>query len=266
MVYGPFLLNNIFLKTALISCLFYNKNLGEDLIGIVDIIIGAIVVFKGGKLLIKATKETAESLKVHIDDLIGKRNKELESINPNFLLPKRKKWRQLVDDIDSDKEKLHKKGKSKQDFTRHTNYSELKTILHYESRKWTIGNNTGRLKYIGKNIVESLDDPFKKGIDAIYEFSNPPPKYIVSEVKFNTKNKIKWKASISRDVTKSGASQMMEEWIEFNLFDSVDNATFDDIMKKGYSRVLTSLDKGKVITQELNEVARIINKKNKFIK
>ena len=45
----------------------------------------------------------------------------------------------------------------------------------------------------------------------------PPNKYLINEAKFN-------KAKISTTVTKSGASQMQTEWIEFDLY-----KIFDDI-------------------------------------
>ena len=42
------------------------------------------------------------------------------------------------------------------------------------------------MKYIFLEKVTDLDAPIRKGIDAVYEFSSPPPKYIVAELEMHT--------------------------------------------------------------------------------
>jgi hypothetical protein len=138
--------------------------------------------------------------------------------------------------------------------------------LHYESQLWTIGKKTGRLKYISNNVIDSLNDPIHKGLDAVFEFSNPPPKYIVAEVKFNTTNNSDWKPTISRTVTQSKGSQMTTKWIEFNLEETLSFNKLTDIMGEGYDSVLISIDRGKIISQELDKTAKIIDKSIKYLK
>ena len=59
-------------------------------------------------------------------------------------------------------------------------------------------------KRISYDRVESLDDKIKQGIDGVYEYKNPPPKYIIKEAKYDT--------SQLRTLP-NGTKQMSDEWI-----------------------------------------------------
>ncbi len=58
------------------------KNLGEDLFGIVEFVLGAFAAFKVGKTVLKTAKESYDSFKKKIDDILGtKRNNFNETNN-----------------------------------------------------------------------------------------------------------------------------------------------------------------------------------------
>lgn len=76
------------------------------------------------------------------------------------------------------------------------NFAEAITDLYYESKGY---------KRVGTGRVTSIDRSTHQGIDAIYESPEPPPKFIIVEVKFN-------KSSIKN--TKNSERQMSNEWIE----------------------------------------------------
>ncbi|WP_439022307.1 T7SS effector LXG polymorphic toxin [Bacillus thuringiensis] len=75
------------------------------------------------------------------------------------------------------------------------NYGEMKMDDFFESQTYT---------RISDDRVLTLDQKIVKGIDAVYENSSPPPKYVIAEAKYNT-------AQLSN--TKDG-KQMSETWID----------------------------------------------------
>jgi hypothetical protein len=86
-------------------------------------------------------------------------------------------------------------------------------------------------------VVDSIDDTIKKGIDGIYEFSSPPPKYVITEVKYNT-------ASLSRTATKSGGAQMSERWVRHALRKgAVSPEMRREILSSGYEPLLCNVTK-----------------------
>ncbi len=177
------------------------------------------------------------------------------------IFAKRKK---LLDEIETGKTKLDvdangKKRKSG-DQTRYSNYAELKIDDYFETQTFRIGGNKGTLKRISTVAVETLDDTIRKGIDGIYEFSSPPPKYIITEVKYNT-------ATLSKAVTKSGGSQMSETWIKYDLnFGAVSPEIADDILIEGYEPLLCNVSKtGKVDVQTINQTMTTASKGTTWI-
>jgi hypothetical protein len=140
--------------------------------------------------------------------------KEAEEKLDHLLSSKNSKRNGLIDDVESGKTKLDEdalgKKRKKGDQTRASNYAEMKVDEYFETKTFRIGNNQGTLKRVSSRTVKSLDKKIGKGIDGIYEFSTPPPKYIITEVKYN-------KAVLSKDITKSNGSQMSELWIDFDL-------------------------------------------------
>ena len=108
--------------------------------------------------------------------------------------------------------------------------------------------------------VTDLDAPIRKGIDAVYEFSNHPPKYVITEVKMNTTGDINWKPPVSKTVTKSGGSQMTDDWIRFNLEETVSEEIFQDILLNGYESILIGVSKeNEMIFETLDKSAKRIN-------
>jgi len=120
-------------------------------------------------------------------------------------------------------------------------------------------------------VIDNLDEPIKKGIDAIYEnllFESPPmpppPKYIINEVKYKktttTISKGVWRNMISKKITKSGASQMMEEWIEHNLKEIIadKNLVYDIFINS--ETFLTGVSKGgkKIEVFKLTKNAKVL--------
>jgi len=115
------------------------------------------------------------------------------------------------------------------------NFGEMLAAYKLKTVIVKIGEKEGLLKRLSVDVVVALDQKIKKGIDAVYEFSSPPPKYIINEVKYGTAD-LKWNA----DKT---IKQMDERWIRKNLLDAVnDEDLFYDILKN-YKSVLTRLNK-----------------------
>ena len=107
--------------------------------------------------------------------------------------------------------------------------------------------------------VTHLDQPIIKGIDAVYEFSSPPPKCIIAEVKMNTKGFSWWKPKLNRKVTSSGGSQMQDAWIRANLEGAVMEDVYQDILINGYESVLMGVSKdNKMILESLDRTAKKI--------
>ncbi|WP_062648137.1 PAAR-like protein [Chryseobacterium kwangjuense] len=111
------------------------------------------------------------------------------------------------------------------------------------------------LKRIGDSAPNSLDDKIKKGIDGLYENSNPPPKFIIDEAKYGT-------SELSKGA-KDGA-QMSDPWIKGSkrLEKQVGPERAREIeraMKKGeVDRVLSKIDeKGKVTTYKLDKQGNV---------
>ncbi len=145
------------------------------------------------------------------------------------------------------------------DYTRHTNYSEIKAIVFMESNSFKIGTQKGKLKFISVKKETNLDAPIKKGIDTIFEFSNPPPKYVIAEVKMNTTESATWQPKVDTKITASGDSQMTTKWILNDLEYAVNKETRKDILKKGYESILIGVSKHRpMILKSLDENARII--------
>lgn len=228
-------------------------NMGEDLILTVDIIISIVSVVKG----LAGLARRAPKFVNWIDDAVRR--------NPNLAkyldeLPERK----LLNDVDSGKRNLDEfaDGRKRKygDNTAYSNYGEIKARLFFEDNTFKIGDNTGTLKYISLDKVTDLDAPIRKGIDAVYEFSTPPPKYIITEVKMNTKGYKGWKPTIDKTVTKSGGSQMTDKWIKFNLEEAVSEEVFQDILLNGYERILVGVSKeNDMILETLDKTGKTTN-------
>ncbi|WP_106496314.1 T7SS effector LXG polymorphic toxin [Lentibacillus sp. Marseille-P4043] len=77
------------------------------------------------------------------------------------------------------------------------NYGEMKMDDYFESKDYT---------RISTDRVTDLDDKIIKGIDGVYENSNPPPKYVIGEAKYGSSRLGK---------TKSG-KQMSDQWVDGN--------------------------------------------------
>ncbi|HHY0837458.1 TPA: hypothetical protein ACVW80_003435 [Bacillus thuringiensis] len=74
------------------------------------------------------------------------------------------------------------------------NYGEMKMDDFFESQTYT---------RISDDCVLTLDQKIVKGIDAVYENSSPPPKYVIAEAKYNT----------SKLGKTNDGKQMSEDWI-----------------------------------------------------
>ncbi|UPQ78114.1 hypothetical protein M0M57_10815 [Flavobacterium azooxidireducens] len=215
---------------------------------------------------VSATKKIAEGLeqllknpKATVEDWMDyfkKRKKEDSPENPPNLLDEvddivgnRKK---TLDDVESGKIKLDEDAngnkRKKGDETRSSNYAEMKVDDYFETQKFVIGKNEGTLKRVSENTVSTLDDSIKKGIDGIYEFSTPPPKYVIAEVKYNT-------ATLSKTTTKSGGAQMSEQWVKYDLnFGAVSAEIRREILVQGYEPLLCTVSKqGKVTVNTINQ-------------
>ncbi|UPQ78116.1 hypothetical protein M0M57_10825 [Flavobacterium azooxidireducens] len=207
---------------------------------------------EGLERLLKNPKATVEDWM----DYFKKRKKEDSPENPPNILDEvddivgnRKK---TLDDVESGKIKLDEDAngnkRKKGDETRSSNYAEMKVDDYFETQKFVIGKNEGTLKRVSENTVSTLDDTIKKGIDGIYEFSTPPPKYVIAEVKYNT-------ATLSKTKTKSGGAQMSEQWVKYDLnFGTVSTEIADDILIQGYQPLLCNVSKqGKVTVNTINQ-------------
>ncbi len=198
-----------------------------------------------------------------------------------FQIAKKSDLEKTLDDIESGKiklnEKIDKDGKTikrkKGDFTRYGNLGEMVSEAKWQKiKEWENGIEVN-FKPL-HTPVQTLDDKIVKGIDAIYEntlFKSPPmpppPKYIINEVKYHQSNANAisvgiWKNKLSKTITKSGASQMMEEWIEYNLKKILTKETIDDIKIYGYNTFLTGVSKNgrRVETFKLSSNTKTIKK------
>ena len=112
-------------------------------------------------------------------------------------------------------------------------------------------------------VPKSLDDKIKKGIDAIYENElfdapGPPPKYIISEVKANTKNKPIFNALNKLGKTKYGGKQMSKSWIRFNI-NKLSIDLRNDILINGYDPIVTGVNMDGTI-QSMTVIDKSLNK------
>ncbi len=156
----------------------------------------------------------------------------------------------VIDDVENGIETI---GSNK----RKGNYGEMKMDNHLESIT-EINGNPANLTRLGDDAVESLDQTIAKGIDGVYENAGtPPPKYIISEAKYNT----------SKLGNPTDGPQMSDGWVKGNdykrLVDQVGPDKARDIakaMKKGQvDKVLSRVDKaGNVTTKQLDSSGNII--------
>lgn len=112
-------------------------------------------------------------------------------------------------------------------------------------------------------VPTSLDDKIKKGIDAIYEnelFDGkpPPPKYVISEVKANTKNNPLFNAINKLNKTKYGGKQMSKSWIRYNI-NTLDMRLRNDILLNGYDPIVTGINMDGTI-QSMTVINKSLNK------
>ncbi|MBC8884064.1 hypothetical protein H9X57_14130 [Flavobacterium piscinae] len=177
--------------------------------------------------------ENTPNILDEVDDIIGNRKKTLDDVESGKI--------KLDEDANGNK---RKKG----DETRSSNYAEMKVDDYFETQKFVIGKNKGTLKRVSENTVSTLDDTIKKGIDGIYEFSTPPPKYVIAEVKYNT-------ATLSKTKTKSGGAQMSERWVRHDLRKGAVSAEIRrEILVQGYEPLLCTVSKqGKVTVNTINQ-------------
>ncbi|MBL7778069.1 MAG: hypothetical protein JNK66_07160 [Chitinophagales bacterium] len=112
------------------------------------------------------------------------------------------------------------------------NIGEIKTELHFLTKEWTFGNNTGRFVRLHKHEITDLYEAGRKGIDHVFEFTNPPPKYFVVESKYRTNF-----TGIPRlDKLVDGTIQMSWDWI-------TDPLRFESALSKAdVSRILNAAD------------------------
>ena len=113
------------------------------------------------------------------------------------------------------------------------------------------------LTRIGDKAPKGLDDTIKKGIDGIYENSNPPPQFVIDEAKYNT-------SQLSQK-PKDGP-QMSDDWIKGSnrldnqvgrvkaqeIRDALDNGEVDKVV----SRIDTN---GNVTTNRVNSDGTVGN-------
>lgn len=164
------------------------------------------------------------------------------------------KQRKIVTDVESGKIPLegyegHKKG----NHTRKGNYGEMKTDLHME-KVTEINGKEVTLTPLHKRTTD-IDTKTRKGIDNIYECSNPPPKYVIADSKYG---------SSKLGDTKDG-KQMSDDWIRgSNRLDNIVGKKkakeIKDALDNGeVHKVLSKVsDNGDVITQKLDSLGKII--------
>ncbi len=226
-------------------------NVGEDLVLVIDIVVSIIAFIKG----LSKVAQKLPKLTNWIDDIL-RRSKNIPKQITKVIEQK------LIDDVEKgitklDVDEFGKKRKPN-DYTRHTNYSEMKIDKWFETQTFTINNRTGTLKRVSTKTITSLDEPITKGIDGVYEFSSPPPKYIITEVKYNT-------AKLDTKITKSGGTQMSEFWIEEDLKKgAVSPEIRRDILLNGYEPLLCHVAKDGKVTVNVIEQTQTTAKKGKL--
>lgn len=93
-------------------------------------------------------------------------------------------------------------------------------------------------KRISNKTVTDINKTLGTGIDGVYTNGS---KYIISEAKYTTSTK-PTKALLGN--TKLGMKQMSDRWIEKRLAKSVGKDVMDDILNKGYDKILSRIQGG----------------------
>ncbi|ALM52434.1 hypothetical protein [Halomonas huangheensis] len=118
--------------------------------------------------------------------------------------------------------------------------------------------------------VRSLADrPRGRGIDGVYQNTNPPPPYVVTETKFRTTGPDGKSRYIDGDgtvsdrllpMTKGSGKQMSDEWVRARLPDALDRGMGDEVALSGYEKWLMMVDEsGQVIgISKLDDAANSI--------
>lgn len=208
------------------------KYLGEDIIQIViEILITAAT---GGGAAVKRLSKILKDIRngVFRSQLIG--------------------LAKVIDDVIKGRVKLNKyvdkfgniKKRKKGDYTRYANFAEI--VAHQAVlalRKYR--GKPARFRLVNE-VPTGLDDKIKKGIDAIYENelfdgNPPPPKYLINEVKANTKNSPIFNPINKLSKTKYGGKQMGRRWISQNI-EQLNFEISRDIRKFGYDPIITGVN------------------------
>lgn len=109
------------------------------------------------------------------------------------------------------------------------------------------------LNRIGDPPPTGLDDTLKKGIDGIYENSNPPPKFVIDEAKYG---------SSQLNPNTLDGPQMSNDWVRNRLKDQVGKKKADEIMQAmdegEVDKVLSKIDEtGNVTTQRIDASGKV---------
>ncbi|MFN0032437.1 MAG: hypothetical protein ACKVOR_09775, partial [Flavobacteriales bacterium] len=164
--------------------------------------------------------------------------------------------KKIIDDVESGEIDL-REGRKTNDYTREANYGEIKIQYDLLSRQVNIEGRSGTMTSIGRTAAQSLDEPIKKGIDGIYRFSNPPPEFIVVEVKYGS-------SSISRTLTQSGGKQMDQVWIGYHISDQFEDYMLIRQIMANSKSVLARVNKDSSITYDLLDESAKTIKRNWF--
>ncbi|WP_339388288.1 hypothetical protein [Vibrio caribbeanicus] len=124
-----------------------------------------------------------------------------------------------------------------------------------------------------RQVRKMTDKPRGRGIDGIYQNTNPPPPYVVTETKYRTDAEkyidesglAKDKMLLSKTKGSKGyksAKQMSDDWIEPRMKDELTRSQITNISMEGYERWLMIVDdSGNVINvTRLDENAKAIDK------
>jgi hypothetical protein len=201
-------------------------------------------------LVKKAAREALDSMPLKIQKQEPLIFEHLENVADSTIYLTKTEKKAIVNGVESGEIDLFLKKdgsrRKKNDFTGHENYSLIKTELEFTDNFWEINGNYGYFKSVGQNSVKGLDDPINKGIDMVFKFSNPPPRYFICEVKYNN-------ARLNKTITKSGGSQMSIRWIERNLKrGALKTHEYLKVMESGYENMLiTVTTDGRIIKNEL---------------
>ncbi|BFM48448.1 hypothetical protein [Marinomonas sp. THO17] len=122
------------------------------------------------------------------------------------------------------------------------------------------------------NIPKPNTEPRGRGIDGIYENTNPPPPYVITETKYRTASgKYIDSDGVAKDTVLSktkgssglpGAKQMNDGWIKPRIKDELGSRKARDIIESGYERWLMIVDNsGEVVNiTKLDASAKSIEK------